>query len=45
MCDKNLIMLTESSDAQGGHGTGDSIEGYTGNDAPPLTDPGETLPF
>lgn len=41
----NLIMLDKRSDGQGGHAGGDSIEGYTGDDVPPLTDPGETLPF
>jgi single-strand DNA-binding protein len=41
----NLIMLDKRGDAHGGSAAGDHIEGYTGDDVPPLTDPGETLPF
>ena len=40
----NLIMLDKRGDGHGAHG-GDSLEGYPGDDIPPLTDPGETLPF
>ena len=39
----NLIMLDKRSDAHGG--TGDTLEGYSGDDVPPSGDPGETLPF
>lgn len=41
----NLIMLDKRTDGHSTHGTGDSIEGFTGDDLPPLPDPGETLPF
>jgi single-strand DNA-binding protein len=41
----NLIMLDKRGDAHGSAGTGDSIEGYGGDDVPPIADPGETLPF
>ncbi|GAC1439462.1 MAG: single-stranded DNA-binding protein [Sediminibacterium sp.] len=41
----NLIMLDKRSDGHGGHGAGDAIEGYNGDDVPPIADPGETLPF
>lgn len=41
----NLIMLDKRGDAQGAHGTGDSMEGFSGDDITPLADPGETLPF
>ena len=41
----NLIMLDKRADGQGSHGPADSIEGFTGDDIPPLPDPGETLPF
>jgi single-strand DNA-binding protein len=41
----NLIMLDKRSDGQGGHGPNDTLEGYTGEDVPPITDPGDTLPF
>ena len=40
----NLIMLDKRGDGHGAH-VGDSLEGYPGDDIPPLTDPGETLPF
>ena len=39
----NLIMLDKRGE---GHGAqGDSPEGYGSDDIPPLTDPGESLPF
>ena len=41
----NLIMLDKRADAHGGAGIGDSLEGYGGEDIPPVIDPGETLPF
>ncbi len=41
----NLIMLDKRGEGNGGHGLGDSMEGYGGDDVPPLSDPGETLPF
>ena len=41
----NLIMLDKRSDGNGGQGMGDSLEGYGGDDIPPIVDPGETLPF
>ena len=41
----NLIMLDKRGDAQGAHGTGDPMEGFSGDDITPLADPGETLPF
>lgn len=41
----NLIMLDKRGDGHGASGPGDSLEGYPGDDVPPLTDPGETLPF
>lgn len=40
----NLIMLDKRGDGHTGNG-GDSMEGYPGDDVPPLSDPGETLPF
>ena len=41
----NLIMLDKRGEGHGTHGSGDSIEGYHGDDLPPITDPGENLPF
>lgn len=41
----NLIMLDKRGEGHNSHGSGDSLEGYPGDDGPPLTDPGETLPF
>jgi single-strand DNA-binding protein len=41
----NLIMLDKRGDGHGTHGAGDSLEGYPGDDIPPLPDPGESLPF
>src|SRR6188474_1196483 len=41
----NLIMLDKRGDGQGGHGPSDTLEGYSGDDVPPITDPGDTLPF
>jgi single-strand DNA-binding protein len=41
----NLIMLDKRGDGHGAHGTGDAMEGYPGDDVPPLTDPGDSLPF
>lgn len=41
----NLIMLDKRGDGSGTHTTGEGIEGYTGDDLPPLADPGESLPF
>jgi single-strand DNA-binding protein len=39
----NLIMLDKRGD---GHGpVAEQPEGFNGDDAPPLPDPGETLPF
>jgi len=40
----NLIMLEKRGD---GHApiTGENVEGFTNDDLPPLTEPGETLPF
>lgn len=41
----NLIMLDKRGDG-GHHGAGgEGMEGYTGDDAPPLGDAGESLPF
>jgi single-strand DNA-binding protein len=40
----NLIMLDKRGDGHGGHSGTDSIEGF-GDDIPPITDPGENLPF
>ena len=40
----NLIMLDKRADTHS-HGTGDPIEGFGGDDTPPLADSGETLPF
>jgi single-strand DNA-binding protein len=39
----NLIMLDKRGEGHGGQG--DTPEGFGGDDIPPLTDPGETLPF
>lgn len=41
----NLIMLDKRGDGHLPSGGGEGLEGYTGDDAPPLTDPGESLPF
>lgn len=41
----NLIMLDKRGDGSGGHVSGEGIDGYTGDDMPPLSDPGESLPF
>lgn len=41
----NLIMLDKRGEGQGGHGAGDSLENYPGDEIPPLADPGESLPF
>jgi single-strand DNA-binding protein len=41
----NLIMLDKRGDGHSSQGNSDSPEGYPGDDVPPLTDPGETLPF
>lgn len=40
----NLIMLDKRGDGHLPSG-GEGLEGFTGDDAPPLTDPGESLPF
>lgn len=40
----NLIMLDKRGDGHLPSG-GDGLEGFTGDEAPPLTDPGESLPF
>ncbi|HJV18626.1 MAG TPA: single-stranded DNA-binding protein [Sediminibacterium sp.] len=40
----NLIMLDKRADGTGLHGLGDGPEGF-GDDAPNLSDPGESLPF
>lgn len=41
----NLIMLDKRGDGQGHHNGGEGLEGYNGDDLPPLSDPGENLPF
>lgn len=38
-------MLDKRGDGSGGHVSGEGIDGYTGDDMPPLSDPGESLPF
>lgn len=40
----NLIMLDKRVDGTGVHGFGEGMEGF-GDDAPNLSDPGESLPF
>ena len=40
----NLIMLEKRGDGHAAIG-GDSIDNFNGDDLPPLTDGGETLPF
>lgn len=40
----NLIMLDKRGDGHGSHSSGDSIDGYGGEEIPP-PDPGESLPF
>jgi single-strand DNA-binding protein len=42
----NLIMLDKRSDGSGHHHTNhDAPEGFDNDDVPPLTEPGESLPF
>lgn len=41
----NLIMLDKRGDGHSSNGGGEGLEGYTGDDVPPLSDPGESLPF
>ena len=41
----NLIMLDKRGDGHSNPGAIDSIEGFHGDDIPPPTDLGETLPF
>ena len=41
----NLIMLDKRGEGHSGHGTGEPLEGYHGEDLPPMADPGENLPF
>ncbi len=42
----NLIMLDKRGDGHVPNGGGtEGMEGYSGDDAPPLADPGESLPF
>ena len=40
----NLIMLDKRGDGHGGQGGHEGLEGF-GDDGPPITDPGENLPF
>lgn len=40
----NLIMLDKRGDGHGGQGGHEGLEGF-GDDVPPITDPGENLPF
>ena len=40
----NLIMLDKRGDGHGGQGGHEGLEGI-GDDVPPITDPGENLPF
>lgn len=42
----NLIMLDKRGDGTGHHGVAhDNLEGFDGDDLPPLPDPSESLPF
>lgn len=41
----NLIMLDKRGDGHVPNGSAEGLEGYSGDDAPPLADPGESLPF
>ncbi len=41
----NLIMLDKRGDGHGHHTGGEGLDGYSGDDLPPLGDPGENLPF
>lgn len=41
----NLIMLDKRGEGHGAHGAHDSLEGYPGDEIPPMADPGESLPF
>lgn len=40
----NLIMLEKRGDGNNAHGS-DGVEGFSGDDLPPLTDGNEPLPF
>ena len=42
----NLIMLDKRGDGHSAHGTGhDAVEGFSGEDVPPISDTNENLPF
>ena len=41
----NLIMLDKKSDGQGLPGIHDPLEGYGGDDIPPISEHGESLPY
>jgi len=41
----NLIMLDKRGEGHGTHGAHDPLEGYPGDEIPPIADPGESLPF
>lgn len=41
----NLIMLDKRGDGTHHGGAAEGMDGYTGDDAPPLGDAGESLPF
>ncbi len=41
----NLIMLDKRGDGHVPNGGAEGLEGYSGDDTPPLADPGESLPF
>ncbi|MDE3236705.1 MAG: single-stranded DNA-binding protein [Bacteroidota bacterium] len=41
----NLIMLDKRGEGHAPAGPHDTMEGYGGDDVPPLVDPGESLPF
>jgi single-strand DNA-binding protein len=41
----NLIMLDKRGEGHGAHGGHDPLEGYPGDEIPPMADPGESLPF
>lgn len=41
----NLIMLDKRGDGHAPNGGSEGLEGYSGDDAPPLAEPGESLPF
>ena len=41
----NLIMLDKKSEGQGLPGIHDSLEGYSGDEIPPISEHGESLPY